>query len=55
MYIKKILLFIVLIGLVVGGIFAYMVYGAVFDPNTKFNNDQAYIFIASDATFEDVK
>jgi UPF0755 protein len=55
MYIKKILLLIVLIGLVIGGLFAFKVYGAIFTPNTKFNNDEAYVYISSDATFEDVK
>ncbi len=55
MYIKKILLLIVLIGLVVGGIFAYSVYGAIFSPNTAFNNDEATLFIRSSDTFEDVK
>ncbi|WP_373517797.1 endolytic transglycosylase MltG [Pricia sp.] len=55
MYIKKILLFILLAGLVAGGIFAYMVYDAIFAPNTNFSNDQAYVFIPSDANFEDVK
>ncbi|SDE67445.1 UPF0755 protein [Pricia antarctica] len=55
MYIKKILLFILLAGLVVGGIFAYMVYDAIFAPNTSFSNEQAYVFIPSDANFEDVK
>lgn len=55
MYIKKILLFILLAGLVVGGIFAYIVYDAIFAPNTSFSNDQAYVYIPSDANFEDVK
>lgn len=55
MYIKKILLAIVLIGLVVGGIFAYMVYGAFFTPNTAFNNKEAFIFIPTDASFSEVK
>ncbi len=55
MYIKKILLFILLAGLVVGGIFAYMVYDAIFAPNTSFGNERAYVFIPSDANFEDVK
>lgn len=55
MYIKKILVVIVLIGLVVGGIFSYMVYSAIFTPNTKFNNEEAHIYITSDADFEDVK
>ncbi len=55
MYIKKILLFILLAGLVVGGVFAYMVYDAIFAPNTSFSNDQAQVFIPSDAGFEDVE
>ncbi len=55
MYIKKILLFIVLLGLLVGGFFAYMVYGAIFNPNTAFNNEEATIFIRSNDSFEDVK
>lgn len=55
MYIKKILLFIVLAGLVVGGFFAYTVYSAIFDPNTGFNNEEAFVYIPSDADFESVK
>lgn len=55
MYIKKILLVIVVIGLLIGGAFTYMVYNAVFVPNTSFENNEAYIFIKSDDTFEDVK
>ena len=54
MYIKKILLVIVALGLVVGGVFAYTVYDAIFSPNTKFNNDAAYVYIASDAQFAHV-
>ncbi|MFS4448554.1 endolytic transglycosylase MltG [Maribacter sp. 2307UL18-2] len=55
MYIKKIILFIVLAGLVGGGLFAYKVYNAIFTPNTSFNNEEAFVYVASDATFEDVK
>jgi UPF0755 protein len=55
MYIKKILLTIVVLGLVIGGFFAYMVYSAIFSPNTKFNNDEAFVFIASDAGIMDVQ
>ncbi len=55
MHIKNILLFILLAGLVVGGIIAYMVYDAIFAPNTSFSNEQAQVFIPSDASFEDVK
>lgn len=55
MYIKRILLIIVLVGLVIGGIFAYNVYSAIFNPNTVFNNDEAILYIRSDDSFEDVK
>jgi len=55
MYIKRILGGIVLIGLVGGGIFAYMVYGTFFTPNTNFNNDEAYIFIPTNATESDLE
>lgn len=55
MYIKKIIVAIVLLGLVAGGAFAYMVYGAFFTPNTKFNNDKAYIFVPTNSNINDVK
>ncbi len=55
MYIKKILLFVVIAGLVGGGLFAYKVYNAIFAPNTSFNNKEAFVYIASNSTFEDVK
>lgn len=55
MSIKKILLSIVLVGLVVGGIFAYMVYSTFFTPNTKFKEKEAFVFIPSNASFTDVK
>ncbi|QCX00287.1 endolytic transglycosylase MltG [Aggregatimonas sangjinii] len=55
MYIKKILLAIVGIGLVLGGIFAYMVYGAFLSPNTSFTEDQIIVHVRSEAGFEEVK
>ena len=55
MYIKKILLAILIIGLIAGGAFAYMVYSAVFAPNTKFNNEEAYIFVRTEDNFDDVQ
>jgi UPF0755 protein len=55
MYIKRILLIIVLAGLVAGGIFAYTVYGAIFNSNTAFNNDEAAVYIRTEDSFEDVK
>ncbi|NKI25969.1 endolytic transglycosylase MltG [Arenibacter sp. 6A1] len=55
MYIRKIILLIVLIGVLVGGYFTYKVYSAFFVPNTKFSNETAYIYVSSDANFESVK
>jgi UPF0755 protein len=54
MYIKRILLLLVVLGLVVGGFFAYKVYDTVFSPNTKFNNQEAFVHIPSDANMDDV-
>ena len=54
MYIKRILLVVVALGLIVGGIFAYKVYDAVFSPNTKFNDQETFVYIPSDADIDDV-
>jgi UPF0755 protein len=45
---------LVVLGLIVGGFFAYKVYDAVFSPNTKFNNQEAFVYIPSDANMDDV-
>ncbi len=55
MYFKKILWAIALIGLVVAAYFAYYVYSAMFVPNTAFNNDEAYVYIESDADYDQVR
>lgn len=55
MYIKKILLFIALIGIGIGAYFAYYVYNVMIAPNTAFQNEKAYIFIESEADFNEVK
>ncbi|MBT2161010.1 endolytic transglycosylase MltG [Zobellia barbeyronii] len=55
MYIKRILLIIVIAGLIGGGIFAYTVYNAIFSPNTSFENKEAYIYVPSDADFNEVR
>lgn len=54
MYIKKILIAILLIGVVGGGIFAYTVYANIFSPNTAFENEKAYLFVSSEASFDEV-
>lgn len=55
MYIKKILLAIVFIGLIVASYFAYYVYKAMMDANTAFNNEVAYIYVPTNATYQDVR
>ncbi|WP_100612284.1 endolytic transglycosylase MltG [Confluentibacter lentus] len=55
MYIKKILLAIVFIGLAVAAYFAYYVYNAMFVSNTNFNNDVAYVYVPTNGTYEDVR
>ncbi len=55
MYIKKILLVVMLFGLLACGAFAYMVYNAVFSPNTKFEDQEVYIYIPSKSTFTNVR
>ena len=55
MYIKRILLIVVLLGLVGGGAFAYMVYNALFSPNTNFSEDEIYLNIPTNSSFLDVR
>lgn len=55
MYIKKILWAVALIGLAVAAYFAYYVYSAMFEPNTAFNNEEAYIYVPTDATYSEVR
>ncbi|WP_179354649.1 endolytic transglycosylase MltG [Winogradskyella vidalii] len=55
MYFKKILWAVALIGLLICGGFAYYIYGTMFSPNTKFNNETAYIYVPSSASYEDVR
>ncbi|WP_040279947.1 endolytic transglycosylase MltG [Psychroserpens damuponensis] len=55
MYIKKILWAIAIIGLILAAIFGYFIYNAMLAPNTAFNNDEAYIFVPSDASYAEVR
>lgn len=54
MYIKKILVAVLLLGLVGMAIFSWYVYSAVFAPNTAFNNEEAHVYIPTGASFEEV-
>ncbi|MBT8394679.1 MAG: endolytic transglycosylase MltG [Flavobacteriaceae bacterium] len=55
MYIKKILLAIVLLGLVVAGLLANYVYAAMFKTNTNFENEKAFIFVPTNAKYDEVR
>tara|TARA_R110002050_G_scaffold16019_1_gene48887 strand:+ start:14010 stop:15053 length:1044 start_codon:yes stop_codon:yes gene_type:complete len=55
MYLKKIVLAVLAIGLIVCAVVAFKVYSAFFTPNTVFNSEEAFVFIASESNFEDVK
>jgi UPF0755 protein len=55
MYIKRILWAIALIGLVIFGVIAYYIYGAMFQPNTAFNNETAYIYVPTNANYSQVR
>ncbi len=54
MYIKKILIVLAILGLVAGAAFAYYVYGAVFNPNTSFEEDSITITIPSDTAYPEL-
>lgn len=55
MYIKKILWAVAIIGLLIFGGIAYYIYGAMFQPNTKFENETAYVYIPTDANYIQVR
>jgi len=54
MYIRRILLVTSILGLIVLGFFSYQIYQAVFGPNTSFDEDEVYVYIASNDTYEEV-
>ncbi|ARV08112.1 aminodeoxychorismate lyase [Winogradskyella sp. PC-19] len=55
MYIKKILWAIAIIGLIAFAAIAYYFYNAMFNPNTKFEENVKYIFVSEDDTYIDVR
>jgi len=54
MYFKKILIAVSLIGLVIMAGFAYYFYSVILTPNTAFENEEAHVFIPTDANFYQV-
>lgn len=55
MYIKRILLIVVMAGLILAGIFAYIVYSTFLIPNTNFTEDEVYLHIPTGSDFSVVK
>lgn len=55
MYFKKILLAIALLGLAIAAYFAYFVYGAMFSPNTSFEDDKIVVSIPSNSNYNQVR
>jgi len=55
MNIKKIAISLVLFGLVAIAYFSYYIYSIMLVPNTAFNGKEAYIFISTGASYQEVK
>jgi UPF0755 protein len=55
MYIKKILWAVAVIGLLIFGAIAYYIYGAMFQSNTNFEAETAYIYVPTDANYIQVR
>ncbi len=55
MNLKKVLWATAILGLLICGFMAYKIYSAIFSPNTQFANEEAFVFIPSDANFAEVK
>ena len=55
MYIKRIIAATAVIGLIIAGFFAYTIYGKFLTPNTAFNNEEAHVYILTNASYQDVQ
>ncbi|MBT8239570.1 MAG: endolytic transglycosylase MltG [Croceitalea sp.] len=55
MNLKKVLWATAILGLVICGFIAYNIYDALFGANTSFNNEQAIVFIPTNATMIEVR
>lgn len=52
---KKIIAFIAVIGIIVAAIVAFVVYNKAFVPNTKFAENEVYVYVPTNASYEEVK
>ncbi len=55
MYIRKILIAVVLLGLIILGGFSYYIYDVIFSPNTAFSEEQVNIYIPTNANYAQVR
>lgn len=55
MYIKRILLTIVLLGIIGLSFFSYYIYQVIFSPNTDFSGSQVEIFVPTAGSYSDVR
>ncbi|MGB5237384.1 MAG: endolytic transglycosylase MltG [Flavobacteriaceae bacterium] len=55
MYLKKILLAVVFLGLLVVGGAAYFIYNALFSPNTSFEKEEVIVYIPTGSTYSEVR
>lgn len=51
---KKVIWATLILGLVIMAVFSYYVYGTVLKSNTAFENEEAHLYISSQATFDEV-
>ena len=51
---KRIITFIVILGMGIGLFFTYSFYRIFFKPNTAFSNEESYVFIENEFRFQDV-
>ena len=54
MYLKRLILIVIIIGLILCGAFAYMIYSALLAPNTKFDTQEVTVLIPTGSDIEDV-
>ena len=55
MYIRKILIGILIVGILIGFYMMYSITQTIFKPVTSFQNKVAYVYLPSEATFKEVK
>lgn len=54
MYLKRLLLAVVIVGLILCGVFAYWVYSALLAPNTSFERSEVAVYIPTGSQIDDV-